>query len=128
MESFRASVQYDDWTGTAAADDADQVSLSAFLRKRGAMADGDFLAAVHVWIGENHGGHAERPTIEALLLDGAPSVQDVTHLLEEDPVRVRRVPVEISLEEFVGLFKRLAVNFYRGQGDLSARRFEVVNP
>ena len=43
MSSFKASVQYNDWEGTAAADDADVVSLTRYLATNGLINENEYL-------------------------------------------------------------------------------------
>jgi len=56
MQIFKASVQYGDWKGTAAADNADPRGIHELLREKGLISKTDFLIGVHVYIGEIHGG------------------------------------------------------------------------
>ncbi len=56
MESFKASVQYGDWEGTAAADGAHAISVDDYLEKKGLIKSGEFLLATSLWVGENHDG------------------------------------------------------------------------
>lgn len=55
MASFKASVQYGDWEGTAAADDTDAGSLSLhrYLEQKRLIKPGEFLIAASLWVGEN---------------------------------------------------------------------------
>jgi hypothetical protein len=67
-DTFRASVQYGDWTGTAAADNADQRDLSDFLATKKIFdRDKEFLIAASLWIGENHGGKIQSPCVTAII-------------------------------------------------------------
>ena len=124
METFRASVQYNDWKGTAAADDADQNSIRKLLRERGALSDDDFLIGIELWLGEMHGDEVERPSVSALIID-AEDFEEAKRLLNEtgDPLPVKRVELELSMEEFLLLFKRFAVSLSWQDFDLTGREY-----
>jgi hypothetical protein len=111
MESFVASVQYGDWDGTAAADDADQRDIHALLREKDAYdSTKEIVIGVKLWIGENHGGKVQAPYVTALIVD-ADGYDNVPGMLasQDDPIPVKRVELELTLEEFMGLFKRFGV-------------------
>ncbi|MEL3892531.1 hypothetical protein V6B08_19800 [Ferrovibrio sp. MS7] len=107
---YRASVQYNDWKGTAAADDADKNSLSDLLTERGLMNEGEFLLSAHLWVGEVHGGELGSVFVCATItqLSNADAVESLVRA-NCGPLPVKRVELELSLGEFVVLFKRFAV-------------------
>jgi hypothetical protein len=126
-DTFRASVQYGDWTGTAAADNADQRDLSDFLATKKIFdRDKEFLIAASLWIGENHGGKIQSPCVTAIITLLDSTYDNVSKKLKavQGPIPVRRVDVELSLEEFIGLFKRFAVVLTRRGLDLEDREYE----
>ncbi|MFZ6682217.1 hypothetical protein [Undibacterium sp. Tian12W] len=67
MSKFKASVQYQDFEGTAAADNADQTDLQTFLQAKGLTHGAEFLIAASLWIGENHAGKLGMVNITAHL-------------------------------------------------------------
>ena len=117
MPHFKASVQYGDWHGTAAADNIDpgHADLHRYLEGKGLMKDNEFLMAVQFFVGEIH--HSEqmpKPYIRAFVLEGLDKYEDVQKRLEEleaagEPVPVREVEIDMSLNEFFGMFKRFSV-------------------
>lgn len=117
MPYFKASVQYGDWHGTAAADDIDvgNVSVSRYLEQKGLVKDNEFLIAVELFVGEtHHNEQVAKPYIRAFLLEGADNYEDVKKRLEElesagEPIPVREVNIDMPLEKFVGMFKRFEV-------------------
>src|ERR1700682_6338676 len=52
-EPFTASVQYGNWHGTAAADDADALGIREFLRKKKRISDREFVVGVSLYVHEN---------------------------------------------------------------------------
>lgn len=48
-EVLKASVQYGDWEGTAAADNAGNRSIQEFLRERGILGDGAYVVGIRLF-------------------------------------------------------------------------------
>ncbi|HYG49230.1 MAG TPA: hypothetical protein VD846_14960 [Allosphingosinicella sp.] len=124
--SFKAGVQYGDFEGSAAADRADQDDLGDYLRKNGLMQPGEFLVAAEVWIGENHGGVVKNPFIRALVVNAPDYDGAVREVLNQDPVPVRKIDLPLSLNDFIGLFKRFAVTLTIRGGDLHGKDYKEV--
>lgn len=124
MQTFIASVQYSDWKGTAAADNADRNDIRKLLRERGVLSDDEFLVGIELWLGEMHGDKVKPPSVGALIID-AENFEAAERILDEtdDPLPVKRVDLELSMEEFLLLFKRFAVSLsWRGL-DLTGRDY-----
>lgn len=124
MESFKASVQYGDWEGTAAADDADfEHAIRSYLENRQLIEGDEFLVATSLWVSEGH------LSIRAFLLKGHQDFESVKQTLDAlngEPVPVRVVDVPLSLEKFVALFKRFNVMFTWHGLQLEDREFSVT--
>lgn len=121
-DRFRASVQYDDLTGTSAADRADKNGPEEWLRGKGLMQDAEFIIGIEVWAGENRGVHREPITVHFLLTKGSfDSVKDAV-AKTSGPFATRRVTEQMPVAEFMGLFKRLSVTLSPG-GMLSDRSY-----
>ncbi|MGD0110183.1 MAG: hypothetical protein ABSC06_40150 [Rhodopila sp.] len=107
---LKASVQYNDWRGTCAADDADNRALRSFLQEKGLSKGTDFLVGIDLWIGENHHGRVQEPTVTALVIEGLEDHADVSEFIKQkNPIPMKRIDIEITLNEFMGLFKRFKV-------------------
>ena len=122
---MRASVQYDDWEGTTAADDASPRSLGKLLEDRGLMdPQTEFLVAADLWIGESHDGKLASPAVHCLVTKGA-NYDDVATSLsnQSDPLTFRVIDVQLTLEEFLGLFKRFRVVLTRRGLELTDREY-----
>jgi hypothetical protein len=132
--SFKAGVQYGDFEGSAAADRADHGDLGDYLRKNGLMREGEFLIAAEVWIGENHPkpgappwtNAVAEPSIRALVVDAPDYDGAVRDVLNQDPVPVRKIDLPLTLNQFVGLFKRFAVTLTIRGGDLAGKDYREV--
>ena len=113
-ETFKASVQYNDWKGTSAADDADENEAAEWLRKNGHIEEGEFLLGIKMFAGENHGKHKDPVFVEFLI--AMPSDFDnMKSMIESStgPIEVRSVKARMNLVDFFGLFKRFDVTLSR---------------
>ncbi len=133
MATFTASVQYGDWKGTAAADNSDPMSVSvdSYLKKKG-LLKGGFLLAVQLFVGENHNNKLSKPYIRAYVLEEQLDYEGVEKHLAElesrgEPIPVRELTIEMSLEEFVALFKRFEVMLTWHNLPLKDREYSVTN-
>jgi len=124
MASFTASVQYDDFKGTAAADNADHTSLQEYLRNKALITAAEFVVGISLRIGENQGSRMAGVYVAAYVYDGANAFDTVkAQIAAQDPVEVRKIVLEISLEEFIVLFKRFAVILTPKGLGIDGRRF-----
>ena len=113
-DTFKASVQYNDWKGSSAADSADQNGPSDWIRENGHMNDGEFLLGVKMFAGENHGVHKDPVYVEFLIATPG-DYENVKAMIEGNagPIEVRSVRIDMKLSEFFGLFKRFDVTLSR---------------
>jgi hypothetical protein len=127
MSTFKASVQYGDWQGTAAADNGDTKTLSRFLEEKGLINENEYLLSTSVWIGENHDGKIGGVGISAYLYTPPLNTTiDVAIASASGPIPVRMVKLEISLEEYIGLFKRFKVVFTPKYIDLVGLEYQEI--
>lgn len=124
--SFKAGVQYGDFKGTAAADRADKDDVTDYLRSNGLIQAGEFLVAVELWVGENHAGKVAQPSIRALVVDAPDYDGAVREVLNQNPVPVRAINLPITLDQFLGLFKRFAVTLTIRGGELDGKEYREV--
>lgn len=126
VENFRASVQYGDLKGSAAADRADQGDVSSWLEKNGLKQDGEFLLGISFFAGENHGEHEDPVFVEFLL--ATPGDHDSVSAMigaHNGPVLVRRVKTDMPIAQFFGFFKRFSVSL-SSHGMLDGRDYTYV--
>ncbi|WP_454063622.1 hypothetical protein [Candidatus Nitrospira salsa] len=106
---FRASVQYNDWKGTSAADSADGNGPGKWLTDNGHKEGDEFLLGVSISVGENRRGHEGLISVDFLLSPGNHDHVKAMIDSSQGPVEVRKVSVEMKLTEFFGLFKRFSI-------------------
>jgi hypothetical protein len=123
MQTFKASVQYNDWKGTAAADGADSLAVHEYLETKGLIQPGEFLIATSLWVGEGS------VFARAYLFNGPEDVEGMQKALAAitGSIPVREVALELKLDEFLGLFKRFDVMLtWHGLG-LEGREYSVTD-
>ncbi len=104
-EVFDASVQYDDWKGTVAADNNFDESFQGILSDRGLKTDDEIVVGASLYTGEN--GFV---SIDAYLVNVA-DAENAKKYLDDNPTpTVKKVNVDnLSAAEFLNLFKRFNV-------------------
>ena len=126
MPSLRAHVRYGDWEGTAAADNADLRSLRWYLEERGAFdPKTEFIAAIEFSIPKNRDRTVEQAHISGLIGKLPPGDTWVTEIKARESLSLRSVPIEMSIPEFLGYFKRFQITLTPGILGLTDREYEV---
>jgi hypothetical protein len=128
MDTFKAGVQYGDWEGTAAADGADATAVHNYLEEKGLIGKDEFLLAVNLGVGENHGGKIGSIFVRAFVFKGSNNFDTLKPVLDQmtGPIPVREIRLELTLEEFFGLFKRFDVMLTWDGLELEGRPFDIV--
>ncbi|NWD81001.1 hypothetical protein HX891_11515 [Pseudomonas reactans] len=109
-ERFRAHVQYDDFKGTAAADRHDNRNISHYLEEKGLLKEDELVIGIEMWSGEVHENFQNAHVYVSVLLSSG-GRHDTIHeeVISGQPVHVRKIRLEMPLNEFFGLFKRFAI-------------------
>lgn len=115
METFTASVQYNDVKGSAAADWADQENARKWLKDNNLINDDEFVVGVSMWAGENHGKHDDPVFVKFFVTDlqGHPDLPSFL-AASGDLIEARKIRVDMNLVDFFGLFKRLELTLSSG--------------
>jgi len=119
--SFTASTQYNDWEGTAAADDADSKDLQDYLRDQELMQEDEFLVSAALRVLENS------IFVHAYVYSesgSSTSLKEKFAALEAIPVR--EIDLEISAEQFIKFFKRFVVSLTWKTLDVKNKEFRIV--
>lgn len=121
-ESFTASVQYDDYKGSSAADRADHGDAQDWLQSQGLISQGEFLAGIKVYVGSlNNNPDDEIVASVNFFVSPASGFDKFSSSAKTDgPVQMRRISREMSLREFFRLFKRLEISL-SSKGELEGR-------
>lgn len=118
---FKAGAQYDDWTGTAAADNQ-ELALYDLLEKRGLKREGEAVVGVNFYSGEHF------ISISAYLVEATDAVSAKAYLDSTETPNLRKVDIDdISAEEFLGLFKRFNVVLGKKGLNLSGRDYNSID-
>lgn len=120
-EIFDASVQYDDWKGTVAADNNFDETFQGILTDRGLKTDDEIVVGASLYAGEN--GFV---SIAAYLVNVA-DAENAKKYLDDNPIpNVKKVTVDnLSAAEFINLFKRFNVALSWKGMDLIGRELET---
>jgi hypothetical protein len=118
---FDASVQYNDWKGTSAADRSDHQSIEGYMRQEGLMSEDDYLLSISFYSGEGSN------QIRAFLYSLEQNFENVKDAIASTvgPVPVREVRLMMTNDEFLGLFKRFDVTLHVNGMNLNGRQFET---
>jgi len=110
METFQASVQYNDLKGSVAADHADMTDSTSWLKNNKYIKDDEFVIGISMWAGENHGKHDDPVSVTFLVkeLGGNKTIPDIINDSNET-LNVKKVEVDMNIVDFMGLFKRLEI-------------------
>jgi hypothetical protein len=110
QQKFSASVQYEDFKGTIAADRADGQRLSGYLKSKNLITDDEFIMAISMSIGENYGIHKD-PVYVTFYVKKLGKDQTVPEVIEKsgDSIELRSINVEMSIADFLSLFKRFEI-------------------
>lgn len=118
---FDASVQYNDFTGTAAADNHDMKDLSSYLKKGELLSEQEHLVGVEVYSGEIHRQGESRPIRVTALVAEVEGFDELSSTLDSKvPLKVRRIELSMGLDGFFDLFKRFNICIST-QGAISGR-------
>jgi hypothetical protein len=111
-EKFEAFVQYNDLTGSVAADNADRVpnTITHWLEARELKTKEEWVIGIILSIGENHGEELVNPVSVTILLCKE-TKETVKQKIDEGilPLSLRRVSTVMKVEEFFSLFKRFNI-------------------
>jgi|TARA_R110001583_G_C5639171_1_gene407740 hypothetical protein len=126
MDTFKASVQYGDLKGTSAADRADKNDARSWLVNKGLIKDEEFVVGIRMWAGESHGVHKDPVSVHFLVieLDGHENIPAKIQA-EGEPIKVRDVQVDMSITEFLGLFKRFEITL-SNSGLIEGKQYSAV--
>lgn len=120
-EVFEASVQYNDWLGTSAADNADDADLYSLMKNRGLVSGNEQPLGIEFSFWENFGQNI-RPHVRVLVGEFRVTLDNTR------PVPVREVRLELTLSEFCGLFKRFSVTLSRRDGGIGVLEGREISP
>ncbi|CAN7501003.1 hypothetical protein [Mesorhizobium caraganae] len=120
-EVFTAGVQYNDWKGTAAADEADNSSAQEFFRKRGVPKDG-FVVAIRAY----YLSIAPKiVSVRAVYADGDGYDTVNSQVTSAETLQLKELDIELTFEEFFGLFKRFNIVFTSKDMGLEGREYTI---
>ena len=116
--TFKAQVQYQDWEGTAAADEHQGHEFEDFLESKQLTGQHETLIAVSLGVIEGH-VYVHCHVVDRGDFDSAKAL--IEH---EDPIPTRRIDLDMTLQEFFSHFKRFDVVLTWNRLGLTGRAYE----
>ncbi len=109
MSDFVASVQYNDFKGSVAADRSDTESMKEYLVEHGHAMDDERVIGYRISFSGNHGNEYE-PGVLIYLQKGS---------FDDPDSKIRAVDIEMSSPKFFSFFKRFCLVLMQDGLDLS---------
>ncbi|OHV63844.1 hypothetical protein LCM4577_11080 [Mesorhizobium sp. LCM 4577] len=120
-EVFAAGVQYNDWKGTSAADDSDDLGVQSFFRNRG-VPDHAYVVAVRAYYLSVDPGNL---TVRAVYADGEGFDSVNAQIESDDALQFKELDIELTFAEFFSMFKRLSIVLPREGLGLDGREYSI---
>ncbi|MCD7098993.1 hypothetical protein [Stenotrophomonas sp. MMGLT7] len=110
-DTFKASVQYNDLTGSSAADGADISDASTWLKAKGLINSNEILVGYEIYVSPLLSGASGSVTISTTFLLAASGGigSFAENVRGGGAINLRKVAQDLSPEEFFSLFKRFNV-------------------
>ena len=127
METFQASVQYNDLKGSVAADNAHITDATLWLKNKQYIKDDEFVIGISMWAGDNHGKHLDPVRVTFLVkeLGGNKTIPDIINDSNET-LSVKKIEVNMNIVDFMALFKRLEITLSTN-GMLEGIEYSSIN-
>lgn len=133
MSTFKAHVHYGDWEGSAAADSPPDGTVDDYLVRKGLITADDFVLSLSLWIGEYHDDSMPGTVVvHAFVYKGVDAYDLIRPILDQlkakgEPIPVKEIKVELTLIEFISLFKQLSVVLTADGLDLHDVEYRIVD-
>ena len=123
-DTFKASVQYNDLTGSSAADRADISDASTWLKAKGLINSNELLVGYEIYVSPLPSGTPGNVTISTTFLLAATGGVDsfAENVRGGGTIKLRKVAQVLSPGEFFSLFKRFNLTLSSG-GLLEEREY-----
>ena len=123
-EIFKAGVQYDDYKGSVAADDADTSTLKSALRKEFNLSDSEYIVGVSAYV--NYLGRTT--DIENINVKIYVSKEEnlIHKIQNNEKIKVKIFDKDLSISSFFKLFKRFELTL-SSKGEFEEANIEIVN-
>ena len=123
---FKAGVQYGDWKGSAAADNADMNAIQMKLRESGILKSSEFLVGFEAYAGESRGDQGPYFSCRAFIIDGSKFETAKEAVDSQNPIPVKARDMKLSLLEFFALFKRFDMVLTHRGLEIEGREYTEV--
>jgi hypothetical protein len=123
-DTFKASTQYNDLLGSAAADRADQDDAGSWLESQGLIKAGEFLVGVETYVSSALAAEGQEIVLSTsfILVQAANFDDAAADMRNAETIPARKVSHDFSPTEFFSLFKRFNVTL-SSAGELEGRQY-----
>ncbi|MGA8882310.1 MAG: hypothetical protein WB445_01605 [Acinetobacter sp.] len=123
-EVFKAGVQYDDYKGSVAADDADTSTLKSALRKEFNLKDSEVIIGISAYA-SYFGRTTDIENINIKIY--VSQDENLNHKLQNnEKIKAKKFEKDLSINSFFKLFKRFELTL-SSKGELEEANIEIVN-
>lgn len=106
IEKFNASVQYDDYKGTTAADKQDINDVYKYLEKKQQRNKNEFIVGISLYTYNLALNPSHELSVRFFLSDLQGESDVPTLIKSKNPLSVKEIKIDMSYREFFQLFKR----------------------
>ena len=106
IEKFSASVQYDDYKGTTAADNQDINDVYKYLEKKQQRNKNEFIVGISLYAHDLALNPSRELSVRFFLSDLQGESDVPTLIKSKNPLSVKEIKIDMSYREFFQLFKR----------------------
>lgn len=106
IEKFNASVQYDDYKGTTAADKQDINDVYKYLEKKQQRNKNEFIVGISLYAYNLALNPSHELSVRFFLSDLQGESDVPTLIKSKNPLSVKEIKIDMSYREFFQLFKR----------------------
>lgn len=126
MKIFKASVQYNDLIGSAAADEADLSNVSKWLKEQGHIISDEYVLGISMQLSNSHGNDNDPVSVKFIIsgLNGYSNIPDMIEAIKHD-LKVKEVSVDMNVSDFFRLFKRFEVTL-SNKGLLEGLAYSII--
>lgn len=127
MRNTETTIKYGNLFGHTAADSSEIISPQMYLEHYNLITDKEFFVGLKMFAGENHGTH-EDPVHVYFFVTELNGHNDIQSLLSEcnGNIEVREVKVDMTIAEFIALFKRLEISLSQGGESKSINETNLI--
>lgn len=123
-DTFKASTQYNDLSGSSAADRADMDDAGRWLESQGVIKAGEFLVGIETYVSSALVAEGQEVSLRTsfILVQAGNFDEAAADMRNAEIIPARKVSHDFSPTEFFSFFKRFSVTL-SSAGELEGRQY-----